>query len=262
MPNCPEFLYCWFGLSILGAIGVPINTAYKRDEMAYIINDSQAVALVAHESLMPVARVASGLSPGLQHRLTIQGTEEQTSIPDDVQSSDWLNFQDAVGTSSPIEGRPMVSPADISMLGYTSGTTGNPKGVQVSHQMYVAAGQGFAHWTQATADDRFFTCLPFYHANIQYYSTMGALASGATLIIADRFSASRFWSQVKAAQATVVNFIGMMMPVLAKQPRSASDRDNHVRLFYGSPAFSPEFLNEFQDRFGTDVIVGLSLIHI
>ena len=41
MPNCPEFLYCWFGLSILGAIGVPINTAYKRDETAYILNDSQ-----------------------------------------------------------------------------------------------------------------------------------------------------------------------------------------------------------------------------
>ena len=259
MPNCPEFLYCWFGLSILGAIGVPINTAYKRDEMAYIMNDSQAVALVAHESLMPVARVASGLAPGLQHRLTIQETEESTSISGGGQSSDWLNFQDAVRASSPIESRPMVSPEDISMLGYTSGTTGNPKGVQVSHQMYVAAGQGFAHWTQATADDRFFTCLPFYHANIQYYSTMGALASGATLIIVDRFSASRFWNQVKEAQATVVNFIGMMMPVLAKQPPSASDRDNSVRLFYGSPAFSPEFLNEFQDRFGTDIIVGFGM---
>ena len=145
------------------------------------------------------------------------------------------------------------------MLVYTSGTTGNPKGVMVTHRMYAAAGQGFRHWTQATPDDRFFTCLPFYHANIQYYSTMGALASGATLVIVDRFSASRFWSQVREAKATVVNFIGMMMPVLAKNEAQPDDADNTVRLFYGSPSFSPEFLSEFQDRFATDIIVGFGM---
>ena len=256
LPNCPEFLYCWFGLSVLGAIGVSINTAYKRDETAYILNDSQAVALVAHDSLMAVAREAAALAPELRHRLAV---EETLSPSRDAESSDWLDFGEALAASGPLESRPLVLPTDISMLGYTSGTTGNPKGVQVTHQMYVAAGQGFAHWTQATVDDRFFTCLPFYHANIQYYSTMGALASGATLIIADRFSASRFWDQVREARATVVNFIGMMMPVLAKQPESADDKDNQVRLFYGSPAFSPEFLQAFQDRFGTDVIVGFGM---
>src|SRR5918999_3959252 len=49
LPNCPEFLYCWFGLSTIGAICVPINTAYKRDETAYILNDAEACALVADE---------------------------------------------------------------------------------------------------------------------------------------------------------------------------------------------------------------------
>jgi crotonobetaine/carnitine-CoA ligase len=154
---------------------------------------------------------------------------------------------------------PAVSPWDISMLVYTSGTTGNPKGVQVTHQMYVAAGQGFAHWTQSTSQDRFFTCLPYFHANAQYYSTMGAMATAATLVVADRFSASRFWDQVREAGATVVNFIGMMLPVLARQTESARDRDNPVRLFYGSPAFSPEFLSAFQERFGIDIIIGFGM---
>jgi crotonobetaine/carnitine-CoA ligase len=88
---------------------------------------------------------------------------------------------------------------------------------------------------------------------------MGTLAVGATLVVIERFSASRFWSQVRQAKATVVNFIGMMLPVLAKQPQSSANRQNPVRLFYGSPAFSPEFLQSFEKRFDTEVIVGFGM---
>jgi carnitine-CoA ligase len=303
LPNCPEFLYCWFGLATIGAICVPINTAYKRDETAYILNDAEACALVAHESLLPVAEEAVGLAPSVKHRLLVgnppnpplpkggsphpqplslweRGDESHPpyeggrlgwgltgeASPPFVKgdlggfpTGGWLTFAQAMPkTAFSALFRP-VSPQDISMLVYTSGTTGNPKGVQVTHQMYVAAGQGFAHWTQATSEDRFFTCLPYFHANAQYYSTMGALAAGATLVVVDRFSASRFWEQVREAGATLVNFIGMMMPVLAKQPESPADRENQVRLFYGSPAFPPEFLQAFQERFGTDIIVGFGM---
>ena len=228
MPNCIEYLYCWFGLSELGAISVPINTAYRRDETAYILNNAEAVALVTDPSLSEVAGAAADLAPGIRQRI-MRGSE--------TAPGGWTSFREAFAAASPLADRPSVSPDDVSMLVYTSGTTGNPKGVMVTHRMYAAAGQGFAHWTQATSDDRFFTCLPFYHANIQYYSTMGALAAGATLVIVDRFSASRFWEQVRQARATVVNFIGMMMPVLAKNPEQPDDADNTVRLFYGSPSF-------------------------
>jgi len=273
MPNCVEYLYCWFGLALLGAIGVPINTAYKRDESAYILNDSEAKALVAHRSLLPVALDAAALAPRLQHKLVVEENPPSSSPYSDENPSvplfgkgglggiypGWASFAQSLSSAEALKERPAVSPQDISMLVYTSGTTGNPKGVMVTHLMYVSAGQGFAHWTQATSDDRFFTCLPYFHANVQYYSTMGALAAGATLVVVDRFSASRFWDQVREAEATVVNFIGMMMPVLSKQDPAPNDRDNQVRLFYGSPAFSPEFLTAFQERFGTDVIVGFGM---
>ena len=248
LPNCPEFMYCWFGLSLIGAISVPINTAYKRDEAAFILNNAGASALVTHTSLLDVAREAAGLAPDVRHKLLVGGTE-----------SDWTGFSESVASASPIDAPAAVSPQDICMLVYTSGTTGNPKGVMLTHQMYVASGQGFAHWTEASSDDRFFTCLPFFHANAQYYSTMGTLAAGATLVVEDRFSASRFWEQVREAKATVVNFIGMMMPVLSKQPESPLDSQNTVRLFYGSPSFDPPFLQAFQERFGTDIIVGFGM---
>ena len=249
LPNVPEVLYTWFGLSLIGGIAVTINTAYRRDEMAYILNNAAASALVAHDSLADVATQAANAADCVQHRLAVGGSP----------ADGWQDYGLLLDASPELTELPPVAPTDVSMLQYTSGTTGNPKGVQVTHQMYVSAGQGFALWTQATADDRFFTCLPYFHANAQYYSTMGTLASGATLIVQDRFSASRFWQQVRDARATVVNFIGMMMPVLAKNDPQPDDADNTVRLFYGSPAFSPEFLADFEQRFGTDIIVGFGM---
>ena len=266
LPNVPEFHYCWFGLSLIGAISVPVNVAYKRDEAAYIFDNAGAAAVVAHTTLQGVADAAAEISPSVVHRLLVttpSNTEDAGTAPpeSEVNQGKWRDFGDALAKSgaSELAELPDISPDEISMLVYTSGTTGNPKGVQVTHLMYVAAGQGFAHWTEASANDRFFTCLPFFHANAQYYSTMGSLAAGATLVVAERFSASRFWEQVREAEATVVNFIGMMMPVLAKQPESPLDRSNTVRLFYGSPAFAPEFLQGFQERFGTDIIVGFGM---
>ena len=285
LPNGPEFLYIWMGLSHLGAICVPINTAYKQAEMAYILNNAEARALVSHHTLIDVAREAAGQCPSLQDTLVVASGEVNCHSERNEESIEGQTLRFAQGDNSSgtypgwkdfwrlLEEAPVlaraegagaphaspVQPKDTSMLVYTSGTTGNPKGVIITHEMYVAAGQGFATWTSATSEDRFFTCLPYFHANAQYYSTMGSLAVGASLIVADRFSASRFWDQIRASQATIVNFIGMMMPVLLKQSPSDHDGDNSVRLFYGSPALAPEVLAEFEERFGAKVIVGFAL---
>jgi len=278
LPNGREFLFIWMGLARLGAICVPINTAYKQAEMAYIINNAEAKALVSHHTLMEVAVASTQQCPSLQERLVVGGSDgPHPLLPSPARGrgdggEGWRDFWTLLRASPPLHppvstlnkkvglrGVEEVKPQDISMLVYTSGTTGNPKGVMITHEMYVAAGQGFATWTEATSEDRFFTCLPYFHANAQYYSTMGSLAAGASLVLTDRFSASRFWEQVRESKATVVNFIGMMMPVLLKQPPSDRDRDNSVRVFYGSPALAPEVLAEFEERFGARVLIGFGM---
>ena len=253
LPNGREFLIIWMGLSLMGAICVPINTAYRRDEMAYILNNAETKVVVSHPTLMPVADEAAGMCPFLSGRLIVDGPVGA--------HPGWEDFWTLLRETPPVTFGvlPTVSPEDLSMLVYTSGTTGNPKGVMITHEMYVAAGQGFAVWTHATENDRFFTCLPYFHANAQYYSTMGSLAVGASLTLEDRFSASRFWQQVRDSKATVVNFIGMMMPVLLKQPSTADDRLNSVRLFYGSPALDADLLAQFEERFGARVLIGFGM---
>lgn len=251
LDNCPEFLFAWFGLARIGAIGVPINTSYKEHEFTFIVNNCAAKAVIYSESFGSVIDQSRHKTPSVQHFLSVHGNKDSKTLSDrfDPESRELQNTQFCSE----------VTPNTISTLVYTSGTTGDPKGVQITHKMYVAAGQGFAYWTESTNEDRFFTCLPFFHANAQYYSTMGAIASGATLIVEQRFSASKFWEQVRDSKATVVNFIGMMMSILAKNEPTTRDTDNSVRLFYGSPAFSPEFLSDFQKRFDTDIIVGFGM---
>ena len=251
LPNCPEFLYSWMGLSRLGAICVPINTAYKEEEGAFVLSSCGAKVLLAHQTLLGVAQQMRELSPAVEKVLVVNDDGESLH--------GFKDFLQELRKRPPLSEPAEVTPQDISMLLYTSGTTGRPKGVIVTQEMYVAAGQGFATWVGATSEDRFFTCLPLYHGNAQYYSTMGSLAVGASLILEERFSASRFWDQVRQSGATVVNFIGMMLPLLMKQPELKSGPVSAVRVFYGSPAFSPELLTEFEKRFGTKVLIGYGL---
>ena len=240
-----------WGLSLIGAIGVPINAAYKEEEGAFILESCAARVLLTHHALLEVAQKMCGDSQTIG-KLMVSGEGGRSS-------PEFLDFSRELQKCPPLAEPEEVTPQDISMLMFTSGTTGKPKGVMVTHEMYVAAGQGYATWVEADSEDRFFTCLPLCHANAQYYSTMGSLAVGASLIMEERFSASKFWDQVRRSGATVVNFIGMMLPVLLKQPHVEFNPPNQVRVCYGSPAFSPEFLTEFEKRFSTKVVIGFAL---
>ena len=250
LPNCPEFLYVWMGLSHIGAIMVPINVAFKEKEAAYILRHSECAALVGNAETLRVTRKIQRELPHLKWIISVDGKPG---------SSDVVNFssfrQEEAQLLNPMD----LDADDISSIMYTSGTTGPPKGVMVTHRTYVCSGQGYTHWIHISDQDRLFTCLPLYHANAQYYSTMGSLAAGAGLILVNRFSASRFWEQIRRYDATIFNFIGAMVVILMKQPESSLDSRNHIRLAYGTPALDTEIKERFEARFGLTVLAGYAL---
>jgi crotonobetaine/carnitine-CoA ligase len=102
------------------------------------------------------------------------------------------------------------------------------------------------------------TPLPLFHINAQAYSTMGALAAGASLILLERFSVSRLWDQARRYRATEVNIIGSMLLMLWKQPPSPMDRQHEVRILYGAP-MPKEICREFEARFGVTAIEGFGM---
>lgn len=159
----------------------------------------------------------------------------------------------------PLTGIEAPTPESIATILTTSGTTGRPKAAMLSHRMAILTGEAFAHWLALSSDDRLFTCLPLSHINARFYSTLGALAAGASLALEERFSASRFWSWVRETEATQANAIGAMLKILLDRAASDEDRSHGLKLVYAAPALGREAHREFERRFGTKLVIGYGL---
>ncbi|MFC1819764.1 AMP-binding protein [Thermodesulfobacteriota bacterium] len=247
LPNCPEYIYGWFGLAKIGAILVPLNTAYRTEETRYIVNHSEANSILFHASLKHVIDRIKPETPRLKNFL---------SLGEDIKDIDYIPFEKELINASPELDPIDICEEDICEIMYTSGTTGPSKGAMMTHKYWILTGSAFAHCLGLTHEDRVFTCLPFFHANAKGYSTMGALLSEASLIVVERFSASKFWEQIRHYNATEFNYMGAMLSILSKQPESEKDRDHNVRVAYGSIAFDKKDQEYFERRYGITLISG------
>jgi len=239
LPNCPEFLYTWFGLNKLGAIEVPINTAYRGNEIRYILQHSEASALIVHEQYYPlVAAINIRELPDLK-AVVVVGTE---SPPDGtILFSHLLN-------EHPILDEVPISEKAPAVCIYTSGTTDLPKGVLNSHGNWVFTGQAYAFTVGITPEDRVMTPNPLFHANAQVYSTMGALAAGASLVLLKRFSSSRILEQARDYNATKMVLVQAVTPWVWNRPVTDDDGDTPVKTMVAGNV-PKEIYQQFEERF-------------
>jgi crotonobetaine/carnitine-CoA ligase len=164
-----------------------------------------------------------------------------------------IAWSDVLAGPSPAAPMGDVDANSVASLVYTSGTTGQPKGVIQPHRSYVIAGESLAMRAGLCADDRVLTVLPLFHVNAQFYSTMGTLVAGATLILLRRFSASQFWEHVQHYDATQFNFIGAMARMLYNQPPTPLGTAHRVRIACGAPV-PVDIYADFERRFHLTVL--------
>jgi crotonobetaine/carnitine-CoA ligase len=172
--------------------------------------------------------------------------------------SGYASFEEALREASPKLMAIHVDEDDLCEIMYTSGTTDH-LGVMMTHKYWIINDMGYSYPMEVKPEDRLFTCLPYFHANAQGYSTMGALTAGASLIIMEKFSATKFWDQIRHHKATVFNYIGAMLTIISKQPESEKDRDHSVRAAYGTPAMDKQFEEYMERRFGITFVSGYGL---
>jgi crotonobetaine/carnitine-CoA ligase len=238
LSNRPEFLYAWFGLAKIGAVMVPLNTGFKEKEAGYVVIHSEAVGLIFERESLPVARAIQKETPTLKW----------IACADSVFEEGIFSLPELFRNASPrLKGIDLAS-GDMAQIIYTSGTTGFPKGVIHAHKDFTLTGEAFTLCAGIGPEDRVMTILPLFHANASYYSTMGALAAGASLILLPRFSAGAFWDQAVETGATEFNFIGAVGRILCARPETEFRPEHRVKTAYGA-LVTPDVYETFTRRF-------------
>jgi carnitine-CoA ligase len=257
MPNRPEFLYVFFATQKLGTCAVPVNIALKGEGLAYLLNHSEARSIViAWDLLENLAAIRPSLAAAI--RVIVDATEAPPGfqLPAGAVALDAL-MKAAPAPVATAEPAVEIDPEAPAVMMYTSGTTGLPKAVVMRYRALGGPMLDFGAFYRD--DDVLYTCLPLFHANALFLTAVRALVSGRTLALSRRFSASRFWDEIRRYGATTFNALGAMIPILLKQPPRPDDADNPIRLVMSAatPAWAWE---QFEKRFNLVIWEGYGAV--
>ena len=231
MRNRPVSLALMFAIAKIDAVWVPVNVAAIGDSLAYILEHSAAKLIVADDDVND-AVVASGIATG---RIAL-GTVAMLAMnePSELLPS----------AGNPDADRPYA-------IMYTSGTTGRPKGVIVSHRMMRLSGEAVALISAPRDGDVMFMWEPLFHIGGAQMIIL-PLIREIELALVERFSASQFWAQVAATGASHIHFLGGILQILLKQPPGPLDRRHGVRVAWGGGC-PRDVWRLFEERFGIPI---------
>lgn len=237
----PEHMLHKLAMNSLGACCVPINPDYKRRELNYLIDHAQLdLVICLPERLAAVQE-------------SLQDTRAQPAVV-------VTNPLDYTELQLPAPRKPAHGTVDAdtpASILYTSGTTGQPKGCVLSHAYELAAGAWYAahpgHVSIREGQERLFNPLPLFHVNASILSFYCMLLSGGCQIQTDRFQPGRWWEEVASTRATIVHYLGVIIPLLLKQDSSEWEKRHCVRFGYGA-GVEPQLHAAFEQRFGFPLI--------
>lgn len=254
--NRPEFLFLWFGLGKLGAVEVPLNTAHRGELLAYMLGQADCRLVVTEAAFVDrVGPVVGGLP--LLERVVVLAPDGEPLPALDRPVTAYADLVDNPGAYD----APAVTWADPFAVMFTSGTTGPSKGALMPHNYALFMGEIITRCGEYTEADCLYNALPLFHGNAQVLSTIPALMSGARMVLAERFSASGFWPEVRKHGCTEFNYIGGILPILLSAPPAPDDRENPLRLLFGGGC-PPDLFDAVEERFGVTILEGYGMSEI
>ncbi len=252
MENRPEVLACVAAVVKLGAIAGMLNHQQRGDVLAHSIRLTKAKAIVAGAECVD-ALCSSGFHPGADpsHRYLWMDAGEAGVAPEGFEDLGALAAQAAADNPPETASIKLRQPC---FYIFTSGTTGLPKASVMTHYRWLRGMAGLGQMAmRMRSDDVLYCPLPLYHNNALTVSWSAVMGAGAALALGRKFSASRFWDEIRRYDATVFCYIGELCRYLLNQPPKETDRQHRVRLIVGN-GLRPEIWDDFQQRFGIERI--------
>lgn len=234
LKNRPEFPITWLALGKIGAIMVPVNIYYKELDAKYVLEHSEAKVVVTSSEYLPLLQKLKSKVASIEHIVSV---DESMQIIKKMS----VDFTDK---------KKDVCAETIMNIQYTSGTTGRPKGCMLSQSYWLSIGKRKVQQEVPgiNEQDIMLTAQPLYYMDPQW-NIITSLASGATLIVLDRFHPSTFWEKVRKYNVTFFYCLGVMPSMLLKMPESEDDKNHNVRLILCSGI--PKHLHrQLEERWG------------
>jgi carnitine-CoA ligase len=223
LPNCPEFVPIIFALARLGAVAVPVNIAHRGEMLRHVLHSSDAATLILDESYVDRIPAIAQRLPTLT-RLVVRGGESADPGKPTVS----LASLEGHGDDEPHAG---VVFSDLQAIMYTSGTTGPSKGAMCSHALALTCAYDSLDYLDRWGKT-IYCPLPLFHAAGLWDGMMSALLGGGALAVVDRFSASRFWDDVRHFDARVAMSVFAMIPILLNREPTEEDKNHPLEMFY------------------------------
>ncbi len=233
LDNVPEFASTLGGAALGGHVVVGLNSTRRGPALAADLAHTDCQLVLTHAGLRDL--LPSGLDVPVY----------------DVDGTEWRELLDK-HRGAPIPERD-VGPDDLLMLIFTSGTSGDPKAVRVTHTKVAYPGVMLAERFGLGQDDVVYLAMPMFHSNAIMAGWAVGLAAGATIALERKFSASGFLPAVRRFGATYANYVGKPLAYVLATPEQPDDADNPLRIVFGNEANERD-IAEFARRFGCTVV--------
>lgn len=239
--TCRIFIGAMYG----GFCVTPINLLAQPAQLVYVLDHCDAkIIIVAPDQVERLKSALASVARPMDVVVCHQDVAEFIEGPDSV------------------EALPPVEESDDALLMYTSGTTGRPKGVLLSHRAVISGGAYVSRAHELSEADRVMAVLPLYHINAQIVTATSPLVHGGSLVMPHRFSASSFWETVAAQRCTWINVVPTIIVYLLNgaTPREKGLDISRVRFCRSASApLAPSHHRAFEEKFGIGIIETMGL---
>lgn len=246
--NRVEYLDLWFGLSRIGAIQLPLNTAYKSLQLLHTLKRAPVTAIVVEDALLPELEAIADQIIDLKLVIVLGSTKPRCKCK-------YLFLNDILSTAPAVLPSVKISGSDVGAIMNTSGTTGPSKGVLLSHAQQYILGRNVARDLELSERDVYYNFFPLFHNTAQAMITLPVLLTGCKMVLIDRFSVSRFWPDVRAHGCTVFYYIGEILRILLKSFEASEGKGTTLRIGWGIGASALDF-STFQTHHGVKLRSG------